>query len=460
MTAAVERLARHALEARLADLPAAAATAAKTFILDSIGAGVAGSGSVFADAVLQTAKGWGAGRDATVWGSGARLPAASAALVNGFQMHGQEFDCVHERAVVHPMATILAVAWASAERRGGVTGAELLVAVTVAVDIAATLGIASRGGLRFFRPGTAGGFGATAAAARLRGLDHARLMDAFGIYYSQTGGTMQAHLEGAPVLAMQIGFNARNAIVACDLAAAGMGGPHDVLEGPFGYYTLIEAGGDLAPPLAELGRVWRVSELSHKPFPCGRATHGGVTGILRLKAEHAIDQDTVTAVRLIAPPLIHRLVARPDMSDPPAHYARLCMAYVAAVALERGTVELADFLPHRLGDPTLHNLAARIGVEIDDNKDANALGPQRVEIDLADGRRLATDVADVLGSPANPLGRAAQLAKFRQCCASGARPLSADRVERIIELVDGLETLTGIDRLAALVSPLAADGDR
>ena len=36
---------------------------------------------------------------------------------------------------------------------------------------------------------------------------------------------MQAHLEGSPLLAMQIGFNARNAIVSCDMAAHGFTGP-------------------------------------------------------------------------------------------------------------------------------------------------------------------------------------------------------------------------------------------
>jgi aconitate decarboxylase len=255
------------------------------------------------------------------------------------------------------------------------------------------------------------------------------------------------------VLAMQIGFNARNAIMAADLAAAGMGGPHDVLEGPFGYYSLIEAGGDLAPALAELGRVWRVTELSHKPYPSGRATHGGVTGILRLKAEHAIEPDAVKAVRLIGPPLIHRLVARPDKPDPPAHYARLCMAYVGAVALERGTVELVDFLPGRLPDPALHALAARIRVTIDANPDSNALGPQRIEIDLADGRTVACDVENVFGSPASPLDRETALAKFRQCCAAGARPLAADRVESMIQLVHGLERLPSIEPFARLVSP-------
>ena len=112
--------------------------------------------------------------------------------------------------------------------------------------------------------------------------DAKTLTHAFGIVYGQVCGTMQAHTEGSPLLAMQIGFNARNAVAACDLAAGGLLGPQDILEGPFGFYRLFEGAHDLAPVLRDLGRVWRITEVAHKPFPCGRATHGVLDGVLAL----------------------------------------------------------------------------------------------------------------------------------------------------------------------------------
>ena len=39
-----------------------------------------------------------------------------------------------------------------------------------------------------------------------------------------------------------------------------------------------------APVLRDLGKVWRISEVAHKPFPCGRATHGVLDGVLRAAA--------------------------------------------------------------------------------------------------------------------------------------------------------------------------------
>jgi 2-methylcitrate dehydratase PrpD len=43
--------------------------------------------------------------------------------------------------------------------------------------------------------------------------------------------------------------------------------------------------------------------------------------------------------------------------------------------------------------------------------------PQRVEIELRDGTRLDQRVDAALGSPENPLPRAAQIAKVRACFA-------------------------------------------
>src|SRR5215216_6279262 len=179
---------------------------------------------------------------------------------------------------------------------------------------------------------------------------------------------------------------------------------HDALpiSGPFGYFALFDGAADPAP-FDELGRVWRISELSHKPFPSGRATHGGIDGLQRLIALYGIEPDAVRAGRFLVPPLTHRLVGRPPQAGMTVAYARLCLAYVGAVCLRRGTVGIDDFAPDALADPATLALAGRLAVIADGNPDPNALVPQRVEVDLADGRTLGCEIAEVLGSPARPL---------------------------------------------------------
>src|SRR6185369_9756787 len=76
-----ERFARHVCEARFTDLPPAAIASCKIFILDSLGVGVAGAGLPDAARLRAAAARWGEGGEAGVFGTAARLPAPSAALV-------------------------------------------------------------------------------------------------------------------------------------------------------------------------------------------------------------------------------------------------------------------------------------------------------------------------------------------------------------------------------------------
>ena len=202
--------------------------------------------------------------------------------------------------------------------------------------------------------------------------------------------------------------------LAVELARRGMPGPRAPISGQFGYFSLFDGTAD-ATPFDELGRAWRVCELSHKPFPSGRATHGGLDGLQRLIATHRIGATDVHSGRFLVPPLTRRLVGRPPGPRMTVAYARLCLGFVGAVCLRRGTVGRGDFTPAALSDPATLALAQRLKVDPDANPDPNALHPVRVELDLADGRMLACDVADVLGSPARPLSSEAARAKFAAC---------------------------------------------
>ena len=91
---------------RFEDLSPHAVAAAKTFILDTLGVGVAGSTGPRVTELIATLASWGERADATVWVDGRKLPAVQAAIANAYQIHSLEWDCVHEPAVVHPMATL------------------------------------------------------------------------------------------------------------------------------------------------------------------------------------------------------------------------------------------------------------------------------------------------------------------------------------------------------------------
>ncbi len=421
--------------------------AAKTFLHDTLCVGVAGAATPYADGVLAVASSWGRGEEASILGRpGLRLPAPSAAFVNAFQIHCQEFDCVHEPAVLHPMATVAAVLRAEAERSGPYDGQRFLTAMIVGVDIAVALGLAATTPLKFFRPATAGAFGSVAALARLRGLDRPTTLNAFGYALAFGSGTMQAHVEGKPTLPVQVANAARAALVAVDLAVAGLPGPQQSIDGPFGYLNVFEGGHDLAPILAALPRVRRIGEVSWKPFPTGRAAQGGLVAIGELLTSGRVAAQGLERLEFHAPPLIKRLVGRPAKAGMDVPYARLCLPWLGAVALTYGEVGLGDFTPARLADPAILALARRIVVVDDGDQNPAAFTPLRAVARTAAGETVEVRIDAMLGSPTNPLTADQHDAKARRCLAfGGLESVHADLAQAISTLDQSADVAKALD---------------
>ncbi|MSO97204.1 MAG: MmgE/PrpD family protein [Rhodospirillaceae bacterium] len=454
----VETLVNHVVGTTYSDLPAEAIRAAKVFIYDTFACGLAGSTGPSTNDILTAAQSWGAGQDATVWGHGLRLPAPHAALVNAYQIHCLEFDCVHERGVLHPMSSLMSALLAEVERQTTITGRKIsgkdfLAAVAVGIDVSCSIAVASKAPMRFFRPASVGGFGATAACAKIRGFDHAQTWNALGVMYGQTSGTMQAHVEGSKLLGLQVGFAARGALTSCDLVAAGVEGPKDIITGVWGYLPLFEGAYDLQPTWSQFGKIYRLTEIAHKPFPSGRLTHYAVDGLQRLQKQHGFDARDVAAVTCQVPPLPKRLVGRLDIADPTPNYAKLCLGYVCATALIKGAVDQFDFLPEALGRKDIHELAARVEVIEDTNPDPNAFGPQIITVTLKSGVVHAITITAAIGDPKNPFTRDRQDEKFWRCWAATPTALPRANGERLIRLIDSLENVADMTELTRLLAP-------
>jgi len=385
-------------------LPDSVRQSALRLLADTLAVGAAGVNAPGEAAINAAAKSFGSGCEARLLGTANRLPAPSAAFVNGYRIHCLEWDAVHEPAVVHAMSVVVAALGAAIDRRGGCDPDEALVALVIGIDVAAGLGLAADTPLTFFRPATAGVIGAALAVARMDGAPPA---DALGIAYSSAGGTMQAHVEGLETLPFQIANAARAAVVASDLAGAGFAGPKDALDGPFGYFALFD-GGDLSRYTATLGERWLISEVSVKPFPSGRASHAALGALQAAR----LDPDTISKIELVCPPLIHRLVGRPYKVDMTPSYARLCLSWLAALMLLDGRIDPRRFASKEMADQTKAALAAKISLVADGNIDPNALFPQELRVTLSDGSTQINAIEHTLGSPANPLDEEQERAKY------------------------------------------------
>lgn len=445
------RLANHVAQAHYEDLPAHTVERAKTFIADTISVGMAGTTVPEAQTLLQTLKTSDPGGLVTVWGTDTSLSAPTAIMANAFNVHCQEYDCVHEGAVVHAMATLLPVLMAQAQTQGNVSGKDLVTAVAAGIDVACTLGLAAKNAMQFFRPATAGGFGAVAGLAKLRGLAPDQIIAAWGFQLAQTSGTMQGHREGRPVLPLQVSFNARAAWQSCELAQSSLQSLDLPISGECGYLAMFERDYHLDSLLERLGHVWRIDEFSHKPYPSGRATHAGVEGLLKLMQEHQLKPDSITSVVVTGPSLISRLVNRPPLANPSPNYARLCMPFVLAKVMQHGCLEPRHYFSDELTDPTTFAFAQKVSMQVDDNPDPNAFTPAIVEVKLANGQIVRTELAHMLASPQRPLTRQQCEDKFVTCCTLTLNRLGKpkDDLQDLFDKWLDLETLDDIRSLLA-----------
>ena len=448
------------------EIDSEAITAGKIFMLDTVGVICAGNEAPGLDKLLRATRHWGKADSpesgATVWNRGHVLPPPSTALVNAYQCHALEFDCVYEPGVVIPAAPIFSALMLKAEQLSAEgnppSGKALLRAFIVAVEVSCSLGLAAKGSMFFFRPGTAGTFGALAAMACLAPLSREQLRYAFGIAYAQIGGSMQAHEEGSMMLAMQMGFAARNAVYAYDMASMDVTSPVHVFEGRFGYFNIFEHGSKLPEAIEQIGNPWKITQLSHKPFPSGRVTHGTVRALRELRHELGLTPDqvqhTIKGIRLELPALGMQLVGRPMKPNPAPNYARLCVPFVAATELLYGSVDPTSFTPERLTDPNLEAFAQKVQAVEVPHPDPNAFYPQKLILELTDGRMIERPIPYAWGHPKMPLGQTDREEKFEQCYRLGrANDESSDtKIKNMIHWINTIQDQTDCSELLVFLA--------
>src|SRR4030095_9851466 len=130
-------LAEHVCQTTFAALPTTAVRASKRDILDTLGAALGGSVAPGVAELARVVKHWGGREESSLWLLGGRVPAPQAALVNATMGHALDFDDTFDRAGnIHPGIATLAASLAVAEWCGSTSGRDVVLAVTLGLDVA------------------------------------------------------------------------------------------------------------------------------------------------------------------------------------------------------------------------------------------------------------------------------------------------------------------------------------
>jgi aconitate decarboxylase len=437
-----------------AGLTPAAAQAAADLVCDGLAVAALGAAEPAPRHLAALAVEAGGAAQAVLVGQGApRVPAAAAARVNGAAMHVLDFEPMWNPAN-HSLSTTLPALLALAESRGGVAGADLLLALAVGIEAQARLRTASGmfepGEFTFHPPGMVGAIGSAAGCGILLGLDAKRLAMAMGIAASRAGALIAN--VGSMTKCLHCGDAAAGGLDAALLAARGFSADADAIGNPRGWGRAFGGERFDAAVLTAPAADWHIAGPgpAFKLYPSQYGTHFVISAALDARAKWD-GRGTIRRVAITAPAMAY--VDRPLPATGLA--GKFSFQFTAAAALLDGRVGVESFSDARRFAPDMEALLPRIAI-IPDPLREGRFDRMRVdlEIELVDGRRLQGMCDGPPGIWGRAVPAAALRAKWRDCLVAA---LGAGRGAAVLDRAAAIGG-EGAREVLALMESLAAPG--
>jgi aconitate decarboxylase len=405
---------------RYEDLPAEVVAMARRCVLDSLGCGLYGSATPWAESVTRTVEVLGQARTASAWGRAVRADPLGAALINGTAAQGYELDDCHDQSMSHYGAGVVPTVLAVAEAMGPFDGRQLICAVVAGYEVGTRVGntVSPSAFHRGFHPcGLTSTFAAAAATAKLLGLETERFVHALGLAGSQAAGLMAAQF-GAMAKRFHSGKAAQNGILAALAAREGLTGVRDVLEAPYGgFCSTYSAEYDLAYADGGLGQHWEILRNGFKQYSSLASSHTSVDALRAIRERTGVRPEQVESVLVETTEMVYVHCGWPYVPNGETIAAQMNLPFTAAVTLVDGTAFVDGYTDERLADPQLLALADRVRVVV--ASDLDALGKDemravRVTLTTTGGDSHTESVRYRSGHWRNPIPDADLEAKFRR----------------------------------------------
>jgi 2-methylcitrate dehydratase PrpD len=382
---------------------------------------------------------------ATLYGRGERVDAASAAMLNGISSHTFDFDDTHLKTIIHPAGPVASAALALAELTGA-GGRQLVDAVVLGIEVACRVGNAiypdhyDRG---WHITGSTGMLGAAAACARLAKLDVQRTTMALGIAASQPVGVREQF--GTMTKALHPGAAARAGLVSALLAKHGYTASPRALEAPRGLLQTYSAKCDWCEITEGLGERFEISFNTYKPFACGVVIHPAIDGCVQLRNAHGLAAADVERVDLRVHPLVLELTGK--TAPRTGLEGKFSVYHACAAGLVFGRAGEGEFADDVVAREDLVALRGRVHATVDP-----AIGEAAADVTIrcTDGRTLHCAVAHAVGSLERPMRDDDLARKFRGLVDP---VLGADRATQVQALCARLGSMPDLRALFSSVRP-------
>jgi 2-methylcitrate dehydratase PrpD len=430
----IETLARFVAETPLVQVPAEVQRYARLVALDTIGVILAGADRPEVRALRERLL-INAGCGATVLAPGwPTTDPRTAALLNGIAGRAIELGEGH-RYVSYQGAMQILPGVLSVGEANAVRGEDMLAALILGYDAGARLGAAMKTRALAHQNGQAALLGASAAGARLKGLDaaHTSLAMRLATTLVLTPSYNNA-VNGATTLNVAGGMSGVALSLAPDLALAGFTAQDNAIEEALGH--LVGDGFDVTHLLEGLGARWEIMRNWLRLRACCNPIYAALDALEQAVTDlgaRAEDIERIDAATF-------RFASVMRHPDPSNYFAsKYSLPHVAACLVVRGSAGYAAVDDSALLNPAIKALRHRVHVTEDPtmNPSVPALKPARVMVTLKDGRQATRSCDSPRGDCLNPYDPAEIRAKFRELA---GRALTTEGLDEVERAVDGLET--------------------
>ncbi len=444
-TGVTRTLARYVVSTKFADLPPAVCKEAARTLLNWAGCTVGGSHHETVDIAVSALAPFSGPAQASILGRKERFDILHAALINGISSHVLDYDDTHARNIIHPAGPVISAILALSEHRP-VAGSDFVNALVAGVDVECRIGNAvypQHYDTGWHITGTAGVFGAAAAAGKLLGLSEQQMLWALGLASTQPVGLQE--MFGTMTKSFHPGRAAQNGLTAALLASRNFTSSEQSLEAKYGWANVVSTAHDYSHITNTLGKTYEISVNTYKPFACGVVMHPTIDGCIQLRNEHKLTADTIDSVELKVHPLVIQLTSKKLPQT--GLEGKFSIYHAASVALIEGGGGIDQFSDRAVHDRTVTSLRDRVSTIVDSTLREDQV---RIVLRTKDGHRLEKFVEHAVGSVDHPMSDRDLETKFTGLTEG---ILSSDRRSQLMELCWNVQGLNEAAAIAQAATP-------
>ena len=443
----LDRLSQFACGLRWECLGHETRNAARTVVLDTLGAMLAGSRLPENRKLATMAVRMSGTGEASIIGHPDLAGPVFASLVNGTAGVALEMDEGNRLGGGHAAIHVIPPALAVAEEVAA-SGREFLESVIVAYEVTSRIGTGTAVRPEVHSHGTWGTAGAAVAAARLMGLSPSETSEAISLAASMSpANTWTPCLEGATIRNLYPGRSAMQGIMAANLVKCGFtsleDGPADI------YGSLLGRGFDSEAVVdgLEEQETLRIQQNYFKLHACCLYNHHALDGMQHILQRGEFGASDVSSIDVVAPPLATTMT---NPEPPNMLAAKFSLPYALAATVTHRSTDVTAFYPEKLADLETLELARKVVVSADPQMDLRRYDypAARVTVSLKDGRTLSESVVAHHGDHRNPAPTGELARKFAFLAVDS---LGEQGARDVSDAVAGLHEMADIRELTALL---------